>query len=103
MDALLYWPEIGWVRPDELVLGTLLPLAHDGLRSCGMSDAARERYLAVIERRCAARRTGASWQRATVQKLADRGADRPSALAGMLRGYVEQMHSNLPVHEWPLP
>ena len=103
MDALLHWPEIGWVRPDELVLGTLLPLAHDGLRSCGMSDAARERYLAVIEKRCAARRTGASWQRATVQKLADRGADRPTALAGMLRGYVEQMHSNLPVHEWPLP
>ena len=103
MDARLSWPEIGWVRPDELVLRTLLPVAHDGLRSCGMSDAARERYLAVIEKRCIARRTGAGWQRATVQKLADQGTDRPTALAGMLRGYVDQMHSNLPVHEWPLP
>jgi gamma-glutamyl:cysteine ligase YbdK (ATP-grasp superfamily) len=101
MDARLYWPDIGWVRPDELVLRKLLPLAHDGLRCCGMSDAARERYLAVIEQRCAARRTGASWQRATVQALADRGADRPTALAGMLRGYLEHMHSNLPVHAWP--
>ncbi|MGH3947339.1 MAG: glutamate-cysteine ligase family protein, partial [Pseudonocardiaceae bacterium] len=101
MDALLYWPGNGWVRPDELVLRKLLPLAHDGLRSCGMSDAARERYLAVIEQRCVTRRTGASWQRATVQTLTAQGADRPAALAGMLRGYIEHMHSNQPVHAWP--
>jgi hypothetical protein len=101
MDARLYWPDIGWVRPDELVLRKLLPLAHEGLRSCGMSDAARERYLTVIEQRCTTRRTGASWQRATVQTLASRGADRPAALAGMLRRYIEHMHSNLPVHAWP--
>lgn len=101
MDAQLYWPGNGWVGPDELVLRKLLPLAHDGLRSCGMSDAARERYLAVIEQRCVTRRTGASWQRATVQLLAEQGADRPAALAGMLRGYLEHMHSNLPVHAWP--
>ena len=31
-DAQLYWPEIGWVRPDELVLRRLLPMAHEGLR-----------------------------------------------------------------------
>jgi gamma-glutamyl:cysteine ligase YbdK (ATP-grasp superfamily) len=101
MDAQLYWPGNGWVRPDELVLRKLLPLAHDGLRSCGMSDAARERYLAVIEQRCVTRRTGASWQRATVQSLAAQGADRPAALAGMLRRYLEHMHSNQPVHAWP--
>ncbi len=103
MDAHLYWPGVGWVRPDELVLRKLLPLAHDGLRSCGMSDAARERYLAVIEQRCVTRRTGASWQRATVQALTSRGADRPAALTSMLRGYVEHMHSNQPVHAWPCP
>ncbi|MDQ4105379.1 MAG: glutamate--cysteine ligase [Actinomycetota bacterium] len=101
MDSHLYWPGTGWVRPDELVLRTLLPLAHDGLRNCGMSDAARERYLAVIEQRCATRRTGATWQRATVAKLSSRGADRSAALAGMLRGYIEHMHSNEPVHAWP--
>jgi gamma-glutamyl:cysteine ligase YbdK (ATP-grasp superfamily) len=101
MDARLYWPGIGWVRPDELVLRQLLPLAHAGLRSCGMSDAARERYLAVIEQRCTTRRTGASWQRATVQTLTSRGADRPTALADMLRSYMGHMHSNMPVHAWP--
>jgi gamma-glutamyl:cysteine ligase YbdK (ATP-grasp superfamily) len=101
IDAHLYWPGDGWIRSDELVLRKLLPLAHDGLRSCGMSDAARDRYLSVIEQRCATRRTGAKWQRAAVQKLTSRGADRPAALAGMLRGYIEHMHSNLPVHAWP--
>ena len=40
--------------------------------------------------RCATRRTGACWQRGTVQALTKGGADRPRALAGMLRGYVEQ-------------
>ena len=101
MDSQLYWPGIGWTPPDELVLRTLLPLAHQGLRSCGMSDAALERYLTVIEQRCAKRRTGASWQRAAIQTLTNRGVDRPTALAGMLRDYIEHMHSNQPVHTWP--
>jgi hypothetical protein len=103
MDARLYWPGVGWAPPDELVLRKLLPVAHDGLRSCGVSDAARERYLGVIEQRCRTRRTGATWQRATVHALARQGADREAALAGMLRHYIEHMHSNQPVHSWPAP
>jgi hypothetical protein len=101
MDAQLYWPGIGWIPPDELVLRRLLPMAHDGLRDCGVSDAARERYLGVIERRCLTRRTGASWQRRTVAFLEERGQDRDTALAGMLRRYVELMYAGEPVHTWP--
>ncbi|MGH3914278.1 MAG: glutamate-cysteine ligase family protein [Pseudonocardiaceae bacterium] len=101
MDARLHWPGVGWITPDELVLRTLLPLAHSGLRSCGVSDAARERYLGVIEQRCVTRRTGATWQRETVQALGNRGADRPTALMDMLRLYISHMHSNQPVHSWP--
>ncbi|MGH3924156.1 MAG: glutamate-cysteine ligase family protein, partial [Pseudonocardiaceae bacterium] len=101
MDARLYWPGVGWTPPDELVLRTLLPLAHHGLRSCGVSDDVRERYLGVIEQRCVTRRTGATWQRETVQALGNRGADRPTALVGMLRLYISHMHSNQPVHSWP--
>ena len=41
MDAELYWPGVGWVPPDELVLRTLLPLAHDGLRSPSSSGGAQ--------------------------------------------------------------
>ena len=99
-DAQLYWPGIGWVPPDELVLRRLLPMAHEGLRDCGVSDAVRERYLGVIEQRCLAQRTGSTWQRTTVARLEDRGMDRDSALVGMLRRYIELASSNQPVHTW---
>lgn len=102
MDAHLYWPGIGWVTPDELVLRILLPMAHEGLRSCGVSDRARERYLGIIEQRCLVRQTGASWQRDVVAMLEERGADRRSALAGMLRRYIELTESGEPVHLWPV-
>jgi hypothetical protein len=99
-DAQLYWPGIGWVPPDELVLRRLLPMAHEGLRDCGVSDVVRERYLGVIEQRCLAQRTGSTWQRATVARLEDRGMDRDAALVGMLRRYIELASSNEPVHSW---
>ncbi|GDY30167.1 glutamate--cysteine ligase [Gandjariella thermophila] len=102
MDAQLYWPGIGWIPPDELVLRRLLPLAHDGLRDCGVSDAARERYLGVIEQRCLTRRTGATWQRRTVALLEEGGQDRPTALVNMLRRYIELMDAGEPVHTWPI-
>jgi hypothetical protein len=38
-----------------------------------------------------------------VQTLTSRGADRTAALTAMLRRYLEHMHSNQPVHTWPLP
>jgi len=102
MGAQLYWPGIGWVPPDELVLRRLLPMAHEGLRELGVADAARERYLGIIEQRCVARRTGSSWQRETVAQLEQRGADREAALIGMLRRYVDLMHAGNPVHTWPV-
>jgi len=102
MGAQLYWPGIGWVPPDELVLRRLLPMAHEGLRELGVSDAARERYLGIIEQRCVARRTGSSWQRETVAQLELRGADREAALIGMLRRYIDLMHAGNPVHTWPV-
>jgi Glutamate-cysteine ligase family 2(GCS2) len=102
MGSQLYWPGIGWVPPDELVLRRLLPMAHDGLRDCGVSDTARERYLGIIEQRCVARRTGSSWQRETVALLEQRGNSREAALVGMLHRYVELMHVGEPVHTWPV-
>ncbi|MGP4021101.1 glutamate-cysteine ligase family protein [Saccharopolyspora sp. 5N708] len=101
-DAHLYWPSIGWVSPDELVLRRLLPMAHDGLRACGVSTRARERYLGVIEQRCLARRNGSVWQRESVALLEERGADRHAALTGMLRRYIDLSDNGNPVHTWPV-
>jgi len=103
MDAPLYWPGTGWIKPDELALRKLLPLAHEGLSRWGVSSAVRERYLSVIEQRCVTGRTGAAWQLQTVAALERRGSSRPGALAGMLERYLEFSEANEPVHSWPLP
>jgi hypothetical protein len=103
LDATLYWPGTGWIRPDELVLRKLLPMADEGLRRWEVSADVRDRYLGVIEGRAKTGRNGAAWQVSTVRALHDRGMARPEALAEMLRLYCERMHSNEPVHTWDGP
>ncbi|NLV77784.1 MAG: glutamate--cysteine ligase [Rhodococcus sp.] len=100
LDARLYWPDVGWVGADELVLRRLLPLADAGLASFGLSARARDRYLGIIEGRCLNRRTGAAWQRHNVAARERAGEDRRVALTGMLRDYVAAMTDGRPVHEW---
>ena len=101
MAARLYWPGMGTVTTDELVLRQLLPLADEGLRRWEVSTTVRDRYLGVIEGRAKAGLNGAAWQVQTVTALQDR-LTRPRALAEMLRRYTERMHSNEPVHTWEL-
>jgi gamma-glutamyl:cysteine ligase YbdK (ATP-grasp superfamily) len=103
MEARLYWPGLGEVTADELVLRELLPLAHEGLRRWGVAADVRERYLGVIEARAKSGRNGAAWQTATVRALQERGMARPVALAEMLRMYCQHMHTNEPVHTWETP
>lgn len=100
LDATLYWPEMGWVGADELILRKLLPLAHEGLEDFGLSAAAREKYLGVVEGRCKNRQTGAAWQRAQVAQGEAAGSDRSTAIADMTRRYVENMREGSPVHTW---
>jgi hypothetical protein len=103
MDARLYWPGLGEVTPDELVLRQLLPMAEEGLRRWGVAVEVRDRFLGVIEGRAKTGRNGSAWQVATVHALQERGLARPAALAEMLRLYCQHMHSNEPVHTWDGP
>jgi hypothetical protein len=103
IDARLYWPGMGEITADELVLRALLPMAHEGLRRWGVATEVRDRFLGVIEGRAKSGRNGASWQTGTVGALQEQGLSRPQALAEMLRLYCERMHSNQPVHTWDAP
>jgi hypothetical protein len=38
-----------------------------------------------------------------VERLEGQGLDRQAALSRMLELYTTNMHSNEPVHTWPLP
>jgi gamma-glutamyl:cysteine ligase YbdK (ATP-grasp superfamily) len=102
LDAQLYWPGSGVIPAAELVLRRLLPLAHEGLAGWGVSQAEADRLLGIIEQRCLTGQTGAAWQIATVDAF-DRHAGRPEALRLMTERYIEHMHTNEPVHSWPLP
>ena len=94
MDARLHWPELGEVPARQLVLDTLLPIAHDGLDSWGVDAEVRDRFLGVIEGRAITGRNGASWQVATVRTLQDersepaRGTGRDAA--PVLRAHAHQ-------------
>jgi hypothetical protein len=103
IDATVYWPGLGEVSVEELVLRRLLPLAHEGLQQWGVDADVREHYLGIIEARAKTGQNGATWQVAAVHALEAGGADRRQALTGMLQRYCEGMHSNQPVHTWPVP
>jgi hypothetical protein len=103
LDAELYWPGLGSVPAAELALRRLLPLADEGLQSWGVSTDERERLLGIIEQRCLTGRNGASWLAEVFHRLYDRGElDRFDAMRTVVTRYRTHMHSNEPVHTWPL-
>jgi hypothetical protein len=103
LDAHLYWPGLGEVPVAELVLRRLLPLAREGLSRWGTNPVQADRLLGFIEQRCITGQTGAAWQIATVAAISGHGgADRQEALRQMTQRYIEHMHTNEPVHTWPV-
>ena len=104
IHAELYWPGVGLVPATELVLRHLLPMAHEGLSRWGVDSAVQDRLLGIIEQRCVTQVNGAEWQVQTFRRLDDasRPAPREECLRAMLARYVEHMHTNEPVHTWPV-
>ncbi len=101
IEADLYWPGLGEAPAAELILRRLLPLARQGLGRWGVSPADADRLLGVVEQRCLTGQTGAAWQVAAAGAHASRGADRREALRLMTQRYIDNMHTNQPVHTWP--
>jgi gamma-glutamyl:cysteine ligase YbdK (ATP-grasp superfamily) len=104
INAHIYWPGLGEVPATELVLRRLLPMAYEGLDRWDVDPVVRDRLLGIIEGRCTSNVNGAEWQAQTVNAIDDarEPLDRREALREMLHRYVEHMHSNEPVHTWPL-
>ncbi|MDQ1602223.1 MAG: hypothetical protein QOE01_68 [Actinomycetota bacterium] len=102
IDARIYWPGVGEVAATELVLRRLLPMAAEGLQEWGIDGADIDRLLGIIEGRCLTGRNGAAWQADAFHRYYEHH-DRSRALGEMMRGYVENMHSNEPVHTWAVP
>jgi hypothetical protein len=103
IETQVYWPGIGQVSATELALRRLLPLAREGLERWGADTDEVDRLLGIIEARCSTGQNGASWFRDRVHARESAGSDRGEALRSTLLEYRERMHTNEPVHTWPLP
>jgi gamma-glutamyl:cysteine ligase YbdK (ATP-grasp superfamily) len=103
VHAPLLWPNTIEGEATELVRRKLLPMAYEGLNRQGVDPRRRDRLLGIIDDRCRTGQTGAAWQIATVHAIEDSyNLDRHDALRLMVRSYIEHMHSNEPVHTWPI-
>ncbi len=103
IEARLYWPGLGEVPVTEITLRRLLPLAWEGLSRSGADSEQAERLLGIIEQRCLTGRNGATWQAGALHALEESGSlARPEALRQMTLRYLDHMHTNVPVHAWPV-
>ena len=103
IESELMWPHQGDRRLERTravdVARALLPTAAAGLAELGVDEAESRHYLAIIEARLDARRTGAVWQLAEVARN-EPALGRERALARMLERYLEYADANLPVAYW---
>ena len=103
MNARLYWPGLGEVTPDELVLRQLLQMADEGLQRWEVASDVRDRYLGVIEGRAKTGNNGSTWQVATVQALQERGLSRPTPWPRCCASTVNACTATRPYTLWGGP
>lgn len=106
LDAELAWPSASTAAPVTLsaraILLSLMPLAHMGLTSAGVSKLESQRFLDVFDARVRSGQTGAVWQRAVLARLEQRGVSGDPAFAALLERYLAGFSSQQPVHLWPI-
>jgi CBS domain-containing protein len=104
LDAQLHWFDGRTVPADRLLLDELIPFAYEGLRTAGVDPADIDRFLGVVARRVATRRTGSRWALDSLTAM-EGGGSRGTAgrrLAALTQGMRKGQCSGRPVHEWPL-
>jgi CBS domain-containing protein len=99
LDARLRWVD-GEAPVRELLLGTLLPLAREGLLGSGVDRGDVEWALGVVRERVETGRTGAAWALEAFDAIpgAASGAERAWRVTSALRA---RCWSGQPVHAWP--
>jgi gamma-glutamyl:cysteine ligase YbdK (ATP-grasp superfamily) len=105
LDAELLWPSPVPPSPRPVRAAALVPellrVSRGALVASGVDAAEVDALLEVIAVRVARARTGARWQRRTLEDLERRMA-RETALRELVGRYLEHTASGRPVHEWPV-
>ena len=103
LDAKILWPIDNHYQPQEVdikkVIEKLLPVAHQGLISLGISSAETNYYLSIIEQRLSEQMTGAIWQKQMFSKLSNT-MPTSQACQTLVKRYQANYQSALPVACW---
>ncbi len=104
LDAKLWWPDADG-KPVQRVarelVGSLLPLAQEGLLEAGIDRDECTHYLAPIHGRLQNGQTGAAWQLEYTRRHELHG-DRKQVLSDMVARYYQLSCTRQAVHTWPL-
>ena len=92
MQAHINWLDHTTIPVKDL-LQQLIPLALSGWQQLGISEDDQHSYITIIQDRVESGMTGSKWQRAFIAKY---GKDFPA----MLKTYIENQESGLPVSHW---
>ncbi len=95
----LTWLDGETLPVQALVLDHLLPMAEEGLKSGGVDDEDRKRYLGVIEQRVRLGRTGSRWILASLLNLKNHGTPT-ERLNSITAATVARQKEGHPAHEW---
>ena len=101
LGAQFHWFDGSVVPAQELILGHLVPLAHEGLVSNGIDKADAQRYLTVIEERVSTGRTGSQWTFKSMDSMRGHGT-AGERLNAMTAACIDRQKTNEPVSKWPL-
>lgn len=105
LDAHCIWQvrESKTLKEVDIVnlLNEMLDLAVEGLQELGATALEAHNMRSCIKDRVAARQTGAEWQKHVYNKLLKKhGMNTSDALKIMLKSYVGNQETNLPVANW---
>lgn len=87
------WTNDEDINVRDLIIDKLLPLAHQGLTSLGITSEDSDKYLGIIHDRVKSGQNGTAWQRSFIKK---HGRD----MTALTKAYIKNQNSGEPVHRW---
>lgn len=88
------------ISAKELLKKELIPLAHSGLKKCGLTDDEIYSYLSIVEKRLHTH-TGSQWQIKNFRLLKN-NMNEGDALISLTQAMHQKQKDNIPVCEWEM-
>ncbi len=99
IEAGFNWTGHQKISAKKLIRQELLPIAHDGLKSCKVSDNDADKFLSIIDERIQTGQTGAHWIIQSYNKLIKQ-TNKDEALTCITSSIIKNQMENKPVHKW---